>query len=811
MQKYFVLLCLLYSSLVFGQSNNGDPNSEIKGKIVSTNEVGVVYAAVSLIQNKTTIIKSVITNVNGEFELNNILPGNYSIRIDHIEHEPYTTELFEVYPNQIKVFDKIILKTMVNNLDEVIVSHKKAIIEVKADKLIFNVSSSPSASGTNGLDLLKKSPGVTIGMDNSISLIGKGNVQVYLNGVPSRLSGTDLTNFLQSLTSDVIDSIEIISNPSSKYEAEGTGGIINIRMKKNVATGFNGNASSSFTQGRELRYSNNVSLNYGNEKLKVNFDFTPSYDNNWEGFIDNKQQNGFLLELNSIENQIRKGYNTGLGFDYQLTKKHTLGVTLRGIFNTNDNELNSTTNISEGNPPEFTEILASQSILDGKSTNFTTNLNHLWTTSKTISLNTSASFGVYDSDRSTSQPNTYFLPDGETEISSEDFAFDAKTDITLWSIKTDFTKEWEKVTLSSGAKYAQIVTDNQFAFYDILDDTPILDLTKSNDFLYTENVAAVYVNLDLTLSKSVMLNTGLRMENTASRGQLVSDVPLDNKDVKRNYTDFFPNIGLLFDNQSNHSVSLNLGRRITRPNYQDLNPFETPISQLTVWKGNPFLNPNYSMNYQASYSYKKKLIITTSYTETTDFFSRIVEVLDDDASQIIPRNLDSETNLAIGTSYSLKVNKIWDFILFANASKKTYNGDAEGTIINIDANLWDYQIQNNINLPKDILVDITFRQRSEWVWRGSVFIEGTYGLSFGIRKEFLNKTLQIRVTGSDILGTESDYPYYSDYGGLLLNGVYRADNRRFGLGATYKFGNQKAKTKRNNKNALDEELNRIGN
>jgi iron complex outermembrane recepter protein len=251
MQKYFVLLCLLYSSLVFGQSNNGDPNSEIKGKIVSTNEVGVVYAAVSLIQNKTTIIKSVITNVNGEFELNNILPGNYSIRIDHIEHEPYTTELFEVYPNQIKVFDKIILKTMVNNLDEVIVSHKKAIIEVKADKLIFNVSSSPSASGTNGLDLLKKSPGVTIGMDNSISLIGKGNVQVYLNGVPSRLSGTDLTNFLQSLTSDVIDSIEIISNPSSKYEAEGTGGIINIRMKKNVATGFNGNASSSFTQGRE--------------------------------------------------------------------------------------------------------------------------------------------------------------------------------------------------------------------------------------------------------------------------------------------------------------------------------------------------------------------------------------------------------------------------------------------------------------------------------------------------------------------------------------------------------------------------------
>ena len=809
--KHILLLFIFQSIPILAQKNETIKLTEIKGKIVNPNNIGVVYASITLITIDSTIIKSEISNVMGDFHFKDVSPGEYKLRIDHIEHETYFSDEFQLNSNQIKVFQKIVLKTMVNNLDEVVVSHKKAMIEVKADKLIFNVASSPSASGTNGLDLLKKSPGVTLDIDNSISLLGKGNVQVYLNGVPSRLSGVDLTNFLQSLTSDLIDSIEIITNPSSKYDAEGTGGIINIRMKKNVATGFNGTVTSSFTKGRALKYSNNLSINYGNEKLKVNFDFTQSYDNNWEGFIDNKQQNNYILDLNSSENQIRKGYNIGLGLDYQLSEKQMFGFNFRSVLNKNDNDLNSITNIYQREPLEFIQILDSKSRLTGNSNNFNANFNHLWNVTKSSSISSNLSFGNYESDKSTFQPNSYFETDGTTLISREDASFDANTNINLWSAKTDFSKEWEKITFSTGIKYAQIITKNDFAFFNIPESTPILDETKSNDFEYTENVAAFYANVNMNLTKSIMLNAGLRMENTASHGQLISDIPIDNKDVKRNYTDFFPNIGISFDNQKNHSIALNVGRRITRPNYQDLNPFETPISQLSVWKGNPFLKPNYSMNYQASYSYKQKLIITTSYTETKDFFSRIVEILEDNASQIIPRNLEKETNMAISASYPLKVNKIWDFIIFANVSQKSYKGNAEGTIININANLWDYRIQNNLNLPKGFVMDVTYRQRSPWIWRGSVYIEGTQGLSFGIRKDFFDKNLQVRINGSDILRTESDYPYHSDYGGLLLNGVYRADNRRFGMGITYKFGNQKAKTKRNNKSALDDELNRIGN
>ena len=805
------ILFLFSSFHLFSQSNNNLKRSEISGKLMDESQLDVVYASITLMQNDSTIVNSTISTSNGTYKLNNVSPGKYTIRIDHMEFASYTTKPFTVMRNETKVLPNIILKPASNTLDEVVITHKKALIEVKADKLIFNVASSPSASGTNGLDLLKKSPGVTLDLDNNISLLGKSNVQVYLNGIPSRLSGNDLTTFLQSLTSDTIDSIEIISNPSSKYDAEGTGGIINIRLRKNVSTGFNGSATSSFNKGIESKYSNNVSLNFGGEKIKTNLDITQSKNNYLEIFDDISKQNNSILDLYSKENRIRKGFNIGLGLETQLSKNQTLSLSARGILNTNDNRLNSTTNIYQAEPYEFKSILNSKSYLDGTSSNYIANLNHRWSINKTASISTNISLGNYDSQKHTEQPNTYYKPDGTTVTSSENSAFDTNTNINLWSAKTDFENEWTNMTLSTGFKYAHIITKNGFDFYNYNNQQPVFDPSKSNNFNYTENVAAVYANINLKLNASTTLNAGLRIENTSSRGKLISTVDVANKDVPRNYTDFFPNVSLSFDNQKNHSLSLSIGRRITRPNYQDLNPFEKPTSQLVIWKGNPFLKPNYIMNYQASYSYKQKLIITTSYSHTKDFFAKIIEIIGNNKTQIIPRNMQKATNLGISVSYPLTVNKIWDFIIFANGKRATFQGNLEGTVIDLKSTLWDYTIQNNLNLPKGILMDITFEQQSRWIWRGTVYIKGTYGLNFGIRKDFFDKKLQIRITGSDIFRTESEYPYYSNYGGYDLNGAYIMDGRRFGIGATYKFGNQKAKNKIKSKSALDDELNRIDN
>jgi iron complex outermembrane receptor protein len=814
LKKYTILksILFLFSSFhVFSQSSSSIKGSEISGKVLNQSHLDIVYASIALIKNDSTLINSTISTANGTFKILNVNPGIYMLRIDHIEHETHFTDPFTLSLNEYKRIPDIILLPASNTLDEVLITQKKALIEIKADKLIFNVSSSPSASGTNGLDLLKKSPGVTLDLDNNISLLGKSNVQVYLNGVQSRLSGNDLTTFLQSLTSDIIDSIEIISNPSSKYDAEGTGGIINIRMKKNMATGFNGSETSSFTKGIYYKYSNNLSLNFGGKKIKTNFDFTQSSDNDLEIFDDASQQNNSILDLYSKENQIRNGYNLGVGLEAQLSKNHSINLSARGVFNTNKNTLNSTTDIYQANPKEFLQILNSKSFLDGTSSNYLFNLNHLWNTSKTSTISTNLSLGSYDTQRHTQQPNTYYEPDGTTVIESKNSIFDTDTNINLWSAKIDFDQEWENMTFSTGLKYSQIITKNGFNFYNVENNSPVYDITKSNDFNYTENVAAIYVNLNMKLGASLNLNAGVRVENTESRGKLISDINIDNKDVPRSYTNYFPNVGLSFDNQTNHSWSISVGRRITRPNYQDLNPFEKPTSQLVIWKGNPFLKPNYIMNYQVSYSHKQKLIITTSYSETKDFFAKIIEITGENQSQIIPRNMQLATNFGISSSCPITVNKIWEIVLFGNITRKTFQGNLEGTIIDLKSTLWDYRIQNNLNLPSDILMDVTFTQRSTWIWRGTVYIKGTHGLSFGLRKDFLDKKLQIRITGSDILRTESEYPYYSDYGGINLNGAYINDGRRFGLGATYKFGNQQVKNKSQTKSALDEELNRISN
>ncbi len=803
-----VLLFSSYGSMA--QELTSSEWNALLGTVLNEEQHPIDLATLSLFQG-ATFVKSTITTPEGTFRIPNIDPGTYVLQIDHMEYETYRSQPFAIAENEVKTLPTITLKRVTNSLEEVVITKKKEIIEVKPDKVVFNVSSSPSASGSNGLDVLRQAPGVTIDLDNSINLLGKSNVQVYLNGVQSRLSGADLVNFLQSLSSDVIDSIEIITNPSSKYDAEGTGGIIDIRLKKAVSTGFNGNATSSFTKGEKYRYNNNLSLNYGLGKWKFNLDATQSYNNYPERFDDRKIQNNVYLKLYSRDFQIRKGWNLGLGAEAQLNDNHYVGLSTRGIFNTTNNELNSWTNIYQNDPFEFQQLLVSQSIRDGNSSNILGNAFHLWTLSDSANLTTNVSAGSYDSTSDTFQPNTYFAPDGVTIIEKNDTAFDSDTQINLWSAKTDYEKSWESITLTAGVKYAHVKTQNTFAFFNFENGQPIFDNTKSNDFNYTENVTAGYVNLNWNLGEQWIANGGFRVENTSSRGQLLSDVDIENKDVKRNYTDYFPNFGLTYKWNEDNTLSANLGRRITRPNYQDLNPFEYPNSQLVVWKGNPFLNPNYVMNYQMSYAYKSKFLLTLFYSKTTDFFARIVEITGDESSQIIPRNMQKSYNYGASSSFSFDViQNTWNVLLFGNASIQKFDGDVEGTVIDLTAWLWNYRIQNNLKLPWDITMDVSFYQQSKWIWRGSVYISGTYNLDFGVRKDFFNKKLQLRITGNDILGTSVYYPYTSDYGGINLDGNYIGDGMRFGAGLTYNFG-EASKSKRKTKSALQEELDRIDN
>jgi hypothetical protein len=611
--------------------------------------------------------------------------------------------------------------------------------------------------------------------------------------------------------SDNIEDIEIISNPSSKYEAEGDAGIININLKKNVATGFNGSAVASFTQGEYLRNNQSVNLNYGGEKLKASLSVSRVDNETFSKFRETRLQNGYSFELASDEIGNFDGYTVTTGLEYMINQKHSLSFSGNAILNSNNDDLESTTFISLLETGALDEVLVSETLLDQESSNYNFNINYQWKLSSSSNLSADLSFGDFNSEGNTYQPNTFFGSDGTTVVNVSNNAFDSDTYIDLWSGKVDYEKEWDGWSLSVGSKYASIVTDNRFAFYNVIDDEQVLDPSRSNDFTYEEKVAALYAIADVKLSPKFNLSAGVRMENTASRGRLESAQEIDNNDVKRNYTDFFPNVSVSFNDDKDHALNLSIGRRITRPNYQNLNPFESPLSELSAWKGNPFLSPSYTMNYQLTYAFKKKLTVTNSYSETTDFFATIFEITGDQSNVLIPRNMQKTTRYSISASYPFEVSAFWEFIAFADGGYSTYDGDLEGTIIDLELLTWSFRIQNSISLPWGVKMDLTYMNYSDWIWRGSVDVEGNQRLDFGFRKTFLDGQLEVRITGSDAFRTDSDYFYQGNYGGIQTDGVLSFDNQRFGAGATWNFGNQKLKTMRRSRGGMDDELKRISN
>ncbi len=800
--KFYILVVMMLLCMIgYSQQNT----SQVKGLIKGPDNAPVAFATVILLRQDSVFIKGEVSKEDGSFEIVGIKPDTYRVKVQNLEYETHQTDNFNLSPNETKTLPAIKLEKSVTQLDEVVVEGKKALVEVHADKMVFNVASSVNASGFNGLELLGKAPGVMIDLDNNILLKGKSGVRIFINGRPSRLSGTDLAVMLQSMQSDNIESIEIITNPSSKYEAEGNAGIINIRLKKNSDAGFNGTIVSSYSKGDLPRNNNGLTLNYNKKKVNTYGDIARFGNKFQDDFIDTKEQSGFLMDQYSYGINKNKGINYSAGIDYTINSKHSISLVGRGVKNDGLNNSNAVTSII-GNQP--TTILDSESNADISSKNLNYNLNYQYNASPTSTLSANISHGTYSSESLTEQPNAYYESNG-TLIKEVNNSFDAKNNINLWSAQADFEKRFKAVTFSTGGKYSYINTDNQFSFYNIENGIPILDINRSNNFTYLEKVSSLYMILGTSLSEKIKLNAGLRMENTSSAGRLRSEIPTKDSDVERNYTNLFPNVSLSYSNKKNSEFNVSVGRRITRPTYSDLNPFETKLSQLMIFKGNPFLKPTYVTNYEVTYSFKNKLVISNTYSVTTGFFAQILHIIDTTGTVLIPQNMQRSTNNGLSISYPVTVSKWWEFTSFVNYNYTTYNGEFENTVIDLNASIYNFRIQNNFNLPGKFKLEITYSYNSPWIWRGSIKIESTTALNLGVRKDFFDGRLQLRMTATDLFNTTSDYPYHGNYGGLDINGIRSFDTKRFGAGLTFKFGNQKLKSSRRKKSGLEDELNRI--
>lgn len=802
--KFTVLLLFIFTGFLQGQVNQ----SSIRGFVFDTENQPAQFSTVVLMDQDSVFMKGALSNSDGSFLFDNLGSGNYHIMIRNVEFNTHISELIEIIGTNHVELEHIQLEPRINDLEEVVIKGEKAMVEVHPDKMVVNVSASANAAGNNALELIGKSPGVVVDMNKNIVLQGKSGVQIYINGRPSRISGDDLSTMLESMSSEEIESLELITNPSARYDAEGTAGIINIIMKTNPGKGFNGRLQGNYSIGEKPRTGIGTSLNYSGSRINMFTSINLSDNTYYSRDYSSKQRGDYMLEENADSPTRVKGINLSAGMDYQFNREHSMSFDARVLLNEQTDNMRSHTSIEDISGINDLEILVSEATEDAQSQNINTNLNYTFKPNKSTSFSADVSYGIFLKDNITLQPNDYYNSDMNLLLRSVDSRFSTETDIDIFSVLADFEKSLGSLTITAGAKYSYINTDNRLATFDIVNDLPVQDVNQSNDFTYLEKVAAIYSMLDFRLNPKLNLSVGLRVENTSSLGELISANPGPDDVVPRNYTSLFPNISLAYNDQENHALSLSIGRRITRPNYQNLNPFEWKSSELSSWKGNPFLQPNYIENYQLSYSFRRKLVVSNTFSVTHNFFANVFLGDGEKGNVLGPQNLDKVTNNGLSVSYPLTVSKWWQFSTFLIYNYVNYGGNVEGAVIDLSANIFNARMQNNLRLPLGIQMEISGYYTTPWIWGGTVNVDGYLQINAGLRRSFFNDRLMFQASANDLFDTGSDYYYKSNYGGMIVDGVIFFDGRRFAVSASYSFGNQKVKTRRS-KSALDEELKRL--
>ncbi|HET6225597.1 MAG TPA: outer membrane beta-barrel protein, partial [Bacteroidia bacterium] len=533
-------------------------------------------ATITLLRAKdSSVAKISVANKEGNFVFENVTEGKYLVSITAVGHSKGYSAAFDVNESNSSVALKTIeLVPVSKELSGVSVSARKPLIEQKIDRTIVNVEAAVTNVGTSALEVLEKSPGISVDKDGNISLKGKQGVQVYIDGRPTYLGGTDLANYLRSLSSNQLDQIEIMTNPPAKYDAAGNSGIINIKTKKTKQFGYSGNLSSTWSQGRYPKV--NESFNFNYRKNKVNLFTTLGY-NNRKNFQDLDIQRKFIevKEIKSIftqESRIKEqgeSYNAKLGMDYFVTKKTTLGVVLTGFYNPGVFSNKSDVLIYDPNMNLLKQTLA-QTSNDRKWNNFSTNLNfrHSFdSTGKELTID--ADYVTYSSKNAQDLTNAYYDKQGLPTIKADTLLGSLPQDINIYSAKMDYTHPLKKgAKFEAGIKTSFVRTDNNAVYDSVNYGVHVRDNGRSNHFIYEENVNAVYANYSRPFGKKINGQFGLRLENTNSNGDQVTT----GEKFKRNYTQLFPTAFFQYNADKNNNFGLNYGRRINRPDYEDLNP-----------------------------------------------------------------------------------------------------------------------------------------------------------------------------------------------------------------------------------------------
>ncbi len=815
-------LLFLYNSISYGQSINirKIENAEAKGKIIGIVKDGntkiIESATIALLKLKdSTVVKMSIADKTGQFEFGDIDEGEYLVSITATGHERGFSEAIVIRAdNQIIKLKTIELKPVAKAIAGVIVTSKRPFIEQKPGKTVLNVEASPTNSGLNALELLEKSPGVSIDNEGNISLKGKQGVLILVDGKPTYMSGADLTALLKNMQSSNLDQIEIMTNPPAKYDAAGNSGIINIKTKKGIVKGMNGSANLGYSQGLYGRINSGLNLNYRNNKLNL---FGGYNAGNWEGYnklsIDRNFYEEDKVTLKGSSDQVSRPHFKGVyhnlkaGMDYYFTKKDVLGIVVNGNFSNGNEDPMSLSNVRNA-MGEIDYKIRSVGLNQRKSSNLTTNLNYKHTfdsSGREITADLDQAF--YNNKGNTSLTtriyDKYDIKNG-SDILLNGFI---PSEINIYSAKADYVHPFKGgLKLEAGLKTSFVKTDNQVEYLRNSGTEWSID-DRSNHFVYEENINAVYAIFSKTYKKWE-LTGGLRMENTIAKGhQIKSD-----SSFKRDYTSLFPNVGLGYNPGEKNQFNLSYSRRITRPDYDDLNPFVFFLDSLTYGQGNPYLQAQFTNNVEVSHTYNRFLTTTLNYTQTDDIITQLLKQnTEKKVTFQTKENFNKMIQIGIAVSANIPVTKWWNTNIYTNLFNNHYTGLYQNGINNdpVDVQFTSFMtnVTNSFTLGKGWSAEISGWYRSKGA-QGLLVANEMYAANSAVSKTVLNKKGTIKMGVRDIFYTQqfSGYAKYSDVDVIIAS---RRDSRQFNLTFNYRFGKKNIAPARRKTGGAGEEQNRV--
>ncbi|SHL88780.1 outer membrane beta-barrel family protein [Mucilaginibacter sp. OK098] len=764
-------------------------------------------ATVKLLKDNK-LLKTVVTNASGMASFVSIQRGSYTFLVSSTGYKPQTSRVYH-FPADV-ITDTIKLQPSTTNLQQVDVTAHAPVIEMKQGKMVVNVDASVTNAGSTVLEVLEKSPGVTVDRNGGISLQGKAGVLVTIDDKPTYLSGADLNNLLSSMSSSQVSQIELIANPTAKYDASGNAGIINIKTKKNRQKGFNGSFTTSVGQGVYPKNNNSLVLNYRIGKINTFFNYNFNYVEYLTNlyalrkyYDDNGAVTAMLRQPSFFSG---KFFNNTIktGLDYYISPKTTIGIVLSGTsIHRYGNNLATATWLDPAGTVD--SAIATGNKNDNKFKNGAINLNLRHTLSASQDLAVDLDYLHYSLNTKQDFNNELLTPGGYQDESRGNIP----TTIKIASGKVDYTlKLGENGTLQSGVKSSYSNTDNLAAYQNFEGGQWVDDNTKSNHFLYKENINALYSSIEKKYGK-LTLQGGVRYEYTSYKANQLGNAVQKDSAFSRNYGEFFPSGYVSYQADSSHSFTLTAGRRIDRPVFQNLNPFYFIINKYTYETGNPYLLPQFSWNFELSHQYKNLLTTSVSYSNIQNYFSQLF--LNDAAKGILlytQGNVGHTYNIGVSQAVSVSPLNWWSLTAQATFNHKQLRG-FNGNNYTSEINQLNISANNQFTIAKTYTAEIsgfyTTRARNDV----QELLYPTGQLSAGIARPVLKKKGTLKFSLRDILYTNAmegftSFPNATEYFKI------KRDSRVFTLTFTYRFGKTYKTVKRTDGSA-SEEMERVGN